>query len=617
VSQLAARLRVRFILLIALVLILALGLYAYEFLRPPEALYQEAETAPTWRADMLYRRLAGKFPQITEYFQLEEARRRMPGVDAISTLQAIIVARPHSPAAYEAHLLLARYYASIGDPNAADSYRSALALDDSPALRAELAGYLAESGDTQGAYTEYKRLLRDQPDAFMQMRRYGADPLVVAADLNAATYYADALETLASVDSDQATILRARAYEGLRRYDDAASQYQLWLEQHPDDVDAQISLGGVYESLGKTDDALAIYKSLDDDRARMAEADLIAGTDPTAALDIYQALQDPVAWWKAAGILEGQSQIPAAMLTYLRVAKADTYLSDDAAYRILILARKNTQPYVETQAREVLAAQGPTYLGLRAGVDTLQLAVAPSYNSSLPDLLAQKVSALEQLGLMDLARRELILAARFNTSDEVVAAAAQALADRGYVADAYQIAARLLATNPRRPLAVWRLAYPKPYANVVMASAKQSNIDPLLVWAVMRQESAFDPEALSIANAQGLMQIVPATRDSIAGQLGEQVSPDAMFDPETNIRFGVAYLGSLSPLFGGDLEQAVMAYNAGPGNVQAWLKDPRVQSDDDLYRWVGFGETREYLMRVMLDYRMYQALEKLQAQPSP
>jgi soluble lytic murein transglycosylase len=216
-----------------------------------------------------------------------------------------------------------------------------------------------------------------------------------------------------------------------------------------------------------------------------------------------------------------------------------------------------------------------------------------------------------------MARRELILAARFDTRDEVAAAAARALADRGDFADAYVIAVRLLIANPRRPLSVWRLAYPKPYAGAVIAAAEQSKVDPLWVWAVMRQESAFDPEALSIANAQGLMQIIPPTRDSIAEQLGEQVSPDAMFNPETNIRFGATYLGSLSQFFDGDLERAVMAYNAGPGNVQTWLEDPRVHNNDDLYRWVGFGETRDYMMRVMLDYQIYQALEKLEAQASP
>jgi soluble lytic murein transglycosylase len=617
---LTARPRLVLLLITALILALVLGLYAYEFLRSPEALYREAQNAPTWRADMLYQRLAKRYPQIAEYFQLQEAQRQMPGLDAITALQALISQHPHSPVAYEAYVILARYYASTSDPSASDSYRSALALDGSPALRDEFARYLVESGDTAGAYSEYKRLLKDQPDAFAQMRLYGPDPITIATDLISATYYPDALETLGDLDSGKAVLLRAQAYNGLGRYEDAASQYRLWLQQHPDDIDSSLALGGVYESLGQTDNALALYKSLDDDRARVAEADLIVDTDPKTALDLYQASQDPIAWWKAAGILEGQSQLTDAILTYLRVANAGIYLSDDAAYRILILAKRNhlsENAYAETQARNVLETQGQIYLGIKSGVEALQLTVAPSYNSSLPDLLEQKVSALEQLGLKDQARRELTLAARFNTNDEVVTAAAQALADRGYAADAYKIAAGLLSANPRRPLAVWQLAYPKPYADAVTAAAKQSQVDPLLVWALMRQESGFDPEALSAANAQGLMQIIPTTRDSIAEQLGEQVPPDAMFNPETNIRFGITYLGSLFSLFHGDQERVIMAYNAGPGTVQAWLTDPRVQNNDDLYRWVGIGATREYLMRVMLDYRRYQALEQLETQVSP
>lgn len=109
-----ARPRLVIILIIVLVLALALGLYAYEFLRSPEALYREAQNAPTWRADMLYERLAARYPQIAEYFRLEEARRQVPEADAIATLQALIAQRPHSPVAYEAYLILARYYASIG-----------------------------------------------------------------------------------------------------------------------------------------------------------------------------------------------------------------------------------------------------------------------------------------------------------------------------------------------------------------------------------------------------------------------------------------------------------------------------------------------------------------------
>ena len=78
----------------------------------------------------------------------------------------------------------------------------------------------------------------------------------------------------------------------------------------------------------------------------------------------------------------------------------------------------------------------------------------------------------------------------------------------------------------------------------------------------MRQESYFDPKALSFANVQGLMQVIPSTRDWIAEMMGEQIREDAMFDPETAIRFGAYYLGSLTELFEGANELAVAAYLA-------------------------------------------------------
>src|SRR5574341_211152 len=598
-----------------ILLVLVAGALAFDRLRSPMALYREAETAPDWRAAMLYDRLSQELPEIEEYFRLAEARRHMPSVEAVSELQAIIGQRPHSPAAYEAHLILARTYAASGEADAAEEqYRAALALEESPALRVELARYLAEAGDTDGAYGEFKLLLADQPDAFASLRRYGSDPLVVAADLNAAQYFSDALETLGEIDSSESTLIRAQALAGLGQSEEAASQYERWLAQHPDDVDTQLALASTLAALDRTDEALDIYRAVDTPEAQLAEADLLAESDPEAALDIYRGLDDPVAWWTAAGILEEQSRDREALDLYERVARASSYLSDDAAYRMLVLARRENNTQMEREAADLLAAQGLTYLGLQASGADPALPSTPGYNGALPDVLAAKVAALEQVGLDDFALRELRMAASFERRAEVVAAAAQGLADRGEIAEAYQIATAMLARNPRRPLAVWRLAYPKPYADLVTAAAQKADVDPLLVWAVMRQESEFDPEALSFANAQGLMQITPITRDSIAEQLGEAIASDSMFDPEANIRYGTTYLGSLIRGFDGDIELAVMAYNGGPGSVLGWLEDPRFDNRDDRYRWIGFGETREYLMRVMLNYAIYQKLEQLENQ---
>ena len=119
----------------------------------------------------------GHGSEIQEYVRLFEARDQLPDLDAVVQLQAIVAARPHSPAAYEAHVALARHYAGLGDPAAESEYREALSLEGNTGLRLELARWLEEWGHTERAYAEYKGLLADYPQAFESMRRVGADPL--------------------------------------------------------------------------------------------------------------------------------------------------------------------------------------------------------------------------------------------------------------------------------------------------------------------------------------------------------------------------------------------------------------------------------------------------------
>jgi soluble lytic murein transglycosylase len=125
---------------------------------------------------------------------------------------------------------------------------------------------------------------------------------------------------------------------------------------------------------------------------------------------------------------------------------------------------------------------------------------------------------------------------------------------------------------------------------------------------VMREESRYDPEALSYVGARGLMQVMPPTQDWIAEEWGEDIPPGDAFTPEQNIRMGAWFLRFLLDYFDGDVELAIAAYNGGAGSVDSWQADPMVSNRDDLLRWIGFGETREYLARVSLSYQIYQEL---------
>jgi soluble lytic murein transglycosylase len=599
---------------IALLGLVAVAVAAWAFrdyVRSPEALYREAQTARPERAAVLYARLAERMPQIEEYAQMWSAEATMPDLEALRTLQAIADYRPQSPAAQQAHVALARHLASMEAPEAEEAYRAALALHDTVALRLELARYLEELGNSEGAYAEYLHILGDRADAFEGMRRTGQDRLAVARDLNANLYYSDALETLRGVEDPEALPLRGQALAGLQRHEEAEAVYRARLDQAPDDGAAQLGLAQTLVQLERPDEALSLLQTLDTADSRLVQADLLAAEDPDAAVALYADSPYPVAWWSATSLLEAQGRLTETLPLYARLGETYNYLSDDAAYRLYTLAQRVEDADAQAEGKALLEGLGLNWLALQAGVreleHELELGTSPPMAEAGSDIL-EKAEALETVGLHDLARMELLLAAQTQRAPEVDLAMASALAKRDYVHDAQAIAATYLEEHPRAPLAFWELSYPRPYSATVESAAAEFDVDPLLIWAVMREESRYDPEALSYVGARGLMQVMPPTQDWIAEQLEEEIPPGDAFTPEASIRMGAWFLRFLLDYFDDDLELVTAAYNGGAGSVESWLDDPRVSNRDDLLRWIGFGETREYLARVALSYQVYKVL---------
>ncbi|WP_207479005.1 lytic transglycosylase domain-containing protein [Arenibaculum pallidiluteum] len=137
--------------------------------------------------------------------------------------------------------------------------------------------------------------------------------------------------------------------------------------------------------------------------------------------------------------------------------------------------------------------------------------------------------------------------------------------------------------------------------------------EPALVLAVIRQESVFNPLAVSPVGARGLMQLMPATAQKVAGQLGLKHSHARLTaDPEYNVLLGSSYLSELLTRFNGSYVLAVAAYNAGPARVAEWLQtygDPRAEGIDvlDWIELIPFNETRNYVQRVMEGLGVYRA----------
>ncbi|NPV07440.1 MAG: transglycosylase SLT domain-containing protein [Anaerolineae bacterium] len=183
------------------------------------------------------------------------------------------------------------------------------------------------------------------------------------------------------------------------------------------------------------------------------------------------------------------------------------------------------------------------------------------------------------------------------------------LRDNGLYRPSIQCAANIIYTTPNAetevPRFIWSLVYPTYYSDLVIQEGAANGIDPLLFFALMRQESLFDAVIGSSAGAQGLAQVMPATGDWIAGQLGDQsYSAALLLRPHVSIRYGVWYLKTQLDYLGGDTCAALAAYNAGPGNAAKWAA--RAGSDPDLfYETVAFSETRKYLATVLPNYLQY------------
>lgn len=141
------------------------------------------------------------------------------------------------------------------------------------------------------------------------------------------------------------------------------------------------------------------------------------------------------------------------------------------------------------------------------------------------------------------------------------------------------------------------------FESEVTAAAERYGLDENLVFAVIRTESGFDPNAVSSANAKGLMQLMTDTAEWICWRRGETYEESRVFEPEYNIDLGCWLLRYLIDRFNGNLEYAAAAYNAGANRVEGWLNDPDRFENGELV--IPFGETRNYVKKVMDYYEKY------------
>ncbi|HMD69859.1 MAG TPA: lytic transglycosylase domain-containing protein [Bryobacteraceae bacterium] len=227
-------------------------------------------------------------------------------------------------------------------------------------------------------------------------------------------------------------------------------------------------------------------------------------------------------------------------------------------------------------------------------------------------LRIERSRVLRAAGLSDLADSELRFGARSGGQPALLGMEAAGAADSPAMAlhllkvMAPDHLAIPLASAPRR---FWELLYPLPYRAEVFADARERDLDPYLVAGLIRQESEFNPAAVSSAKAYGLMQVLPVTGRRYARMAGVPgFSIAGLKQPAMNLKIGTFVLRQMLDASGGHVEHTLAAYNAGPMRMAEWLAWNSPQEPAEFVESIPFTETREYVQAVLRNADMYRRL---------
>ena len=228
--------------------------------------------------------------------------------------------------------------------------------------------------------------------------------------------------------------------------------------------------------------------------------------------------------------------------------------------------------------------------------------------------LVAKARLLKELNLREEAAEEFwALVGRYVDDRGLLYEACRAFLDLGYIEKSVWVAKRLLRplyaqSRPAEPVPrYWEFLYPLGYWELVKEQSALHALDPYLVVALIREESAFGERVVSPAGAVGLMQLLPRTADQILKAAGGSSGSADLDSPAANIGLGTRYLAKTLEEFKGSWAMALAAYNAGPHQVRRWLELWGYRTDDEFIEEIPFSETQQYVKRVLGSYYRYRA----------
>ena len=447
-----------------------------------------------------------------------------------------------------------------------------------------------------------------------------------------------ALDGFLAADPTAADAARAHSYRGFIRQDQGAPDEALIEYEASLALDAAGSLAveaawsraGLLEELGRVADAALAYGELwraYPTSGHAAEAAFRSGFLPFRDGDVAVAqaawsetLAAPLGadglarihlWLGKAALALGDGQTATTQFQQTQQAAPDSF----SALRAEAWAEEQGTAALPVQGPATTSTTAPDWAAAEAWLTASFGAEASAPASPLPTQPAWlRGHELQLLSFRQEAENEFLAALSESATDPWgLYRLARSYHDLDLTHLAARAAGRALARSDaplgEAPRALLELAYPVAYASLVDAAGRENEVSPLLLLALIRQESFYDPEAASVAGALGLTQVIPTTAMEIADKLGRpNFDPHDLLEPSLNIEFGAFYLGDQLRLFDGDLYLALAAYNGGPGNALRWRDDPTAVDPDFLVETIDLEETRSYLELVLANYAVYRFL---------
>ena len=490
-----------------------------------------------------------------------------------------------------------------GSPGSADARQTLELLDKlgitlSPAQQLIVARATAEHGAAARAVAAFDRARSSAP-------LVARDQYTYAGALLRAGRSADAARQFSLVTGD-ATLTATSAYQRARA-----------LLAGNDGAGARAALRDVATRYATTRaaaaPALLLLADLQVDDGDLAGAAASLGELATQHPDASQA---PLARFRG-GLLawnRAPRQAAAAFDSLIARYPADEEATPARYWAARACEKAGDKGAAATRWRQIIAESPLSYY---AGLSARRLGTAgwtppagpdSAVHIAAVDSVASRIALLQRLGMDVEARFEMdALAERADKAPAIAAPVAQALVAAGEPSRASTVAARALSKGPHTR-ALLRAAYPVLHTDALAEESKRNGLDPALVAGLIRQESSWNPRAVSPVGARGLMQLMPPVGAAIAASHRYPVwNPALLFEPDVSLELGTAHLAS-SLRRGAPPARALAAYNAGASRVTRWSSRPGADDPELFSEWIPFTETRDYVRLVQRNAAVYEAL---------